>query len=93
MQVVNQEPPSNTVAVSFDPPDRVPLLWQVERAAVLHAIRVHGGNKTKAARALGIGRTTITRKMNEFRTMEIASHIEGSPLNVRGPESPYGAKK
>jgi two-component system response regulator HydG len=37
-----------------------------ERQAILHAIRVLEGDKLKAARLLGIGKTTLYRKLKEY---------------------------
>jgi sigma-54 dependent transcriptional regulator, acetoin dehydrogenase operon transcriptional activator AcoR len=48
-------------------PRRSPgLLESAERAAVASALRAAGGNRSAAAQALGIGRTTLYRKMREF---------------------------
>jgi DNA-binding NtrC family response regulator len=41
-------------------------LAEVERRAVLHAMRESGGNKVTAARLLGIGKTTLYRKLKEY---------------------------
>ncbi|MDG9708857.1 helix-turn-helix domain-containing protein [Streptomyces sp. DH10] len=38
-----------------------------ERAAILEALRRHGGNKARAATALGIGRATLYRKLRGYR--------------------------
>ncbi|WP_010034316.1 MULTISPECIES: helix-turn-helix domain-containing protein, partial [Streptomyces] len=38
-----------------------------ERAAILEALRRHGGNKARAAAALGIGRATLYRKLRGYR--------------------------
>ncbi|WP_030245999.1 MULTISPECIES: helix-turn-helix domain-containing protein [unclassified Streptomyces] len=38
-----------------------------ERAAILEALRLHGGNKARAATALGIGRATLYRKLRGYR--------------------------
>ncbi len=38
-----------------------------ERAAILDALRLHGGNKARAAAALGIGRATLYRKLRGYR--------------------------
>ncbi|MGQ4389345.1 sigma-54-dependent Fis family transcriptional regulator [Streptomyces sp. SAS_270] len=38
-----------------------------ERAAILEALRRHGGNKARAALALGIGRATLYRKLRGYR--------------------------
>ncbi|MCO1655620.1 sigma-54-dependent Fis family transcriptional regulator [Pseudonocardia humida] len=42
------------------------LLESAERAAVAEALRAAGGNRSRAAQALGIGRNTLYRKMREF---------------------------
>lgn len=43
------------------------LLESVECDTVVKALRASGGNRSSAARALGIGRDTLYRKMREFR--------------------------
>ncbi|WP_328550760.1 MULTISPECIES: helix-turn-helix domain-containing protein [unclassified Streptomyces] len=40
---------------------------QAERAAVLEALRLHGGNKARAAATLGIARATLYRKLRTYR--------------------------
>jgi DNA-binding NtrC family response regulator len=53
-------------------PDAEPMprvivkLAEVEKRHVLHVLDAVGGNKTLAARALGIGRKTLYRKLGEF---------------------------
>ena len=42
------------------------LLESAERQAVAEALRAAGGNRSRAAQALGIGRNTLYRKMREF---------------------------
>ncbi|WP_224388264.1 sigma-54-dependent Fis family transcriptional regulator [Pseudonocardia sp. ICBG1293] len=42
------------------------LMEAAERDAVVEALRGAGGNRTRAARALGIGRNTLYRKLREF---------------------------
>jgi two-component system response regulator HydG len=42
-------------------------LAHVERISVLRAVEESGGDKTKAARLLGISRTTLYRKLNEYK--------------------------
>jgi transcriptional regulator of acetoin/glycerol metabolism len=42
------------------------LMAAAEREAVLDALRDAGGNRSKAAQTLGIGRTTLYRKLREF---------------------------
>jgi transcriptional regulator of acetoin/glycerol metabolism len=42
------------------------MLESAEREAVADALRAAGGNRSRAAAALGIGRNTLYRKMREF---------------------------
>jgi transcriptional regulator of acetoin/glycerol metabolism len=42
------------------------LMESAEREAVAAALRAAHGNRSRAAGALGIGRTTLYRKMREF---------------------------
>ncbi|RMG61021.1 MAG: sigma-54-dependent Fis family transcriptional regulator, partial [Bacteroidetes bacterium] len=41
-------------------------LEEVEKTAIRQAISKHGGNISKAAKELGLGRTTLYRKMNKY---------------------------
>ncbi|MCB9234997.1 MAG: sigma-54-dependent Fis family transcriptional regulator [Bacteroidia bacterium] len=41
-------------------------LEEVEKVAIQNAIRKHDGNLSKAARELGLGRTTLYRKMSKY---------------------------
>ena len=41
-------------------------LEEVEKAAIKNAISKHNGNISKAAKELGLGRTTLYRKMNKY---------------------------
>lgn len=49
------------------PTGPVEPLQLVERRAVEHAIRAFDGNLSQASRALGIGRTTLYRKLERYR--------------------------
>lgn len=51
------------VAVLFDPFGGLRSLQEVEMHVIEHAVRHHGGCMSKAAQALGIGRSTLYRKM------------------------------
>ncbi|MGQ0612825.1 MAG: sigma 54-interacting transcriptional regulator [Planctomycetaceae bacterium] len=57
-------------------PDYAPAPWdgnqivplaELERLAIAHALKVTKGNVTRAARALGIGRATMYRKLERFK--------------------------
>jgi two-component system response regulator HydG len=47
-------------------PEAITPLDQVEKQAILHAIEVLHGDKLKAASQLGIGKTTLYRKLKEY---------------------------
>ncbi len=49
---------------SFSPP--IVPLPELERRAILDAIRYTKGDRTMAASLLGIGRTTLYRKLKEY---------------------------
>jgi two-component system response regulator HydG len=44
----------------------VKTLAETERAEILRAIRALNGDKLEAARMLGIGKTTLYRKLKEY---------------------------
>jgi DNA-binding NtrC family response regulator len=41
-------------------------LEEIERLAIFAHIRRHGGNKSHAAKTLGIARRTLTNKLNKY---------------------------
>jgi len=43
-------------------------LAAAERAMIYSALKTHNGNRTKAAKALGISRRTLHRKLNQYET-------------------------
>jgi transcriptional regulator with PAS, ATPase and Fis domain len=47
-------------------PAGVTPLAEIERSAILHAIKITKGDRTLAADLLGIGRTTLYRKLKEY---------------------------
>jgi DNA-binding NtrC family response regulator len=60
--------PSN-VLYQVGPPagPEVSPLEELERKAILQALRTTGGDRLRAAELLGIGKTTIYRKLKEYR--------------------------
>jgi DNA-binding NtrC family response regulator len=61
--------PSN-VLYQVGPPAEGPEispLQEIERRAILKALRATGGDRLRAAKLLGIGKTTIYRKLKEYR--------------------------
>ncbi len=51
-------------------PDNIPVLAELERQAILHSLEVTGNNITRAAKALGIDRSTLHRKMKIYSLKE-----------------------
>jgi DNA-binding NtrC family response regulator len=51
---------------SHPAPAIITPLEQLEKRAILHAIEVLNGDKLEAARRLGIGKTTLYRKLKEY---------------------------
>jgi DNA-binding NtrC family response regulator len=47
--------------------DSLPLLAEMERTLIQAAIKRSGGDRNKAAHMLGIGKTTIYRKLKEYQ--------------------------
>ncbi len=57
-------------------------LADVEKEHILRALGAHDGNQARAARALGIGRTTLWRKLQDYALTEA-----GAGRRVRHPAS------
>ena len=49
------------------PPSPVPPLRETEKQAIIEALKHSGGDRAKAAQLLGIGRTTLYRKLKEYQ--------------------------
>ena len=58
---------AKTVDLVSDPETITPLA-HLEKQAILRAIEVLQGDKLEAARQLGIGKTTLYRKLKEYGT-------------------------
>jgi two-component system, NtrC family, response regulator HydG len=54
------------VLVGSDDPAELPRLEEVERRYILRVMEAVGGNKTLAARVLGVGRKTLYRKLEQY---------------------------
>ena len=63
--------PTSNLGSSGEP---MQLLKSLERDAILRALREARGDKREAARVLGIGRTTLYRKLNSYHT-ESRGHL------------------
>jgi len=75
VEQVGRRLPGRTVDVTDLPPHlqaaarshRLTSLQAAERDAIVTALHQHGGNRTEAAATLGIGRSTLYRKMRTYR--------------------------
>jgi DNA-binding NtrC family response regulator len=66
-----QEPAITPAADRFlDDSGQLQALAHIERAAIEFAIAHHGGRMSRVARALGIGRSTLYRKLHEYGLAE-----------------------
>jgi DNA-binding NtrC family response regulator len=55
--------------------DEILPLEELERRAILRALRESGGDKLAAARLLGIGKTTLYRKLKQYATTSEAERV------------------
>ncbi|MCX7982179.1 MAG: sigma-54 dependent transcriptional regulator [Syntrophales bacterium] len=53
------------------PSDRVVSLYELEKAAIFHALSLTSGNREAAAKLLGISIRTLRNKLKEYREQEI----------------------
>lgn len=58
--------PNDLVVKLLDARGRVRLFEAIERDVLAAALHHHGGHPAPAARALGIGRSTLYRKMKTY---------------------------
>ncbi len=59
-------PSSLQYGVAGSEPRSMPTLRQVEKRAILEALEASSGDRLRAAKLLGIGKTTIYRKVKEY---------------------------
>jgi DNA-binding NtrC family response regulator len=57
---------SNFLVGSDNPSELIPI-QEVERRYILHALKTVGGNKTLAAKVLGLDRKTLYRKLQQYK--------------------------
>jgi len=58
---------SSDVVVAGNDPTELLRMEEIERRYILHVLKVVQGNKTAAARILGIERKTLYRKLGQFQ--------------------------
>lgn len=61
---------SSHLVVSSDNPTEMPTVQEVERRYVMRVLEAVGGNRTQAARILGLDRKTLYRKLKHYGTEE-----------------------
>ncbi|MDX2245989.1 MAG: sigma-54 dependent transcriptional regulator [Bacteroidia bacterium] len=64
--ILPEEISPNPYSGAENPPEEDYNLEEVEKSAIKHAISKHNGNISKAAKELGLGRTTLYRKMTKY---------------------------
>lgn len=58
--------PTLASAQRWAPPERVRLLAEMEREAILKALEAYAGEKARAAQALGISLATLYRRLKQL---------------------------
>jgi two-component system response regulator HydG len=61
---------SASLVVASDDPDHLPTLEELERRYIARVLATVGGNKTQAARVLGVDRRTLYRKLERYDKAE-----------------------
>jgi transcriptional regulator of acetoin/glycerol metabolism len=57
---------SSDLFLGGDDPAELPTMEEVERRYIQHVLQAAGGNKTLAARVLGLDRKTLYRKLERY---------------------------
>jgi two-component system response regulator HydG len=68
---------SDVVVAAQDPTELAPL-DEVERRYILHVLEAVGGNRTLAAKKLGVGRKTLYRKLEQYAKAGQAAPLKTS---------------
>lgn len=76
-------PKSHVVVAGNDPSELVPL-EEVERRYILRVVEAVGGNKTAAARVLGLERKTLYRKLERYGFEKSTTSPSGPHRHVTG---------
>ena len=73
---------------ALDPQPVILPLSEIEKRAIIEALRYTKGDHTTAAQLLGIGRTTLYRKLKEYR-LEDQAAPEAKPVGSASNAVPY----
>lgn len=100
MELIEDDPGEITQAVEqiLHPERTIRSLAEIEKEAILNALTIFDGDKLATATALGIGKTTLYRKLAEYalipkhrlyQEMQHAAKTEGNPNETQnhGQES------
>jgi DNA-binding NtrC family response regulator len=74
-EILVRDLPSNLVYAMQDEAgkQRFSTLREIERDAIRQALEITGGDRLRAAKLLGIGKTTVYRKIKEYDLETIAN--------------------
>jgi two-component system response regulator HydG len=73
-----REHESKNLVVASDDPDHLPTLDQLERRYVARVLKAVAGNKTQAAKVLGVDRRTLYRKLERYEQEDEETSDEAS---------------
>ncbi len=75
----------HTIAGALSPSTQPATLAELERDAIMQALRKHGGNRSAAAAALGISRRTMHYRLAEYRQIGWLSGAAGEGIDGGEP--------
>jgi DNA-binding NtrC family response regulator len=65
---------SSHMVIAGDDPEELPTLDDVEQRYIQRVLKASGGNKTQAARVLGLDRRTLYRKLERYEQQDQSKH-------------------
>jgi two-component system response regulator HydG len=86
-----QEHQSSKIVITTESPGELITLDEMERRYVRQVLNAVGGNKTHAARILGIDRRSLYRRLEEPRHEQKADGPQHPPTTPRAPTAPPAA--
>ena len=72
---------SSQLVLADDDAEHMLSLDQLERRYIERVLKVTSGNKTQAARVLGLDRRTLYRKLDRYHTEDVHSRASAAPLS------------
>jgi hypothetical protein len=83
-----QEHQSSKIVITTESPGELITLDEMERRYVRQVLNAVGGNKTHAARILGIDRRSLYRRLEEPRHEQKTESAHHAPTQPRPPSNP-----